>query len=100
MWKLLYKIKELAKRGMLDFHRNMLRIKNDAVLIVIYIWRILEAPPGTVDGHRNNAVVLACGMIYPACIAFIFLAEQALRISGLGRIFRRRNGLGVFFRFG
>ena len=100
MRELLYKIKELAKRGMLDFHRNMLRIKNDAMLIVIYIRRILEAPLHTAYFNRNDSVILSCRMIYSACIAFILDTKLTLRIAGLERIFRRRNGLGVFFRFG
>jgi hypothetical protein len=38
MWELLYKIQQFSKGCFLDFHRCMLCIKNDAVLIVVNIW--------------------------------------------------------------
>ncbi len=34
----------IQRLASLDLHRCMLCIKNDAVLIVVYIWRILEEP--------------------------------------------------------
>ena len=61
MRELLYEIKQLTEGRMLDFHRHMLRVKYDAVLIIIYIRRILESPLAAIDGHRNDAVVLAGG---------------------------------------
>ena len=100
MRELLYKIKQLAEGRMLNPHRYMLRIKYDAMLIVIYIRRILESPLAAIDGHRNDAVVLAGGMIHTACITFIFTAQQAFRITGLFCQLRCSNSLGILLRLG
>ena len=58
MGELLNKIKQLAKGGMIDAHGNMLRIKYNAVLVIINVRRILESPPACVNFNRNYAVVL------------------------------------------
>ena len=59
----------------------MLTIKYDAMLIEIYIWRILESPLAAIDSQRNNSVILSCRMIDTTCIAFILYAKLALWIS-------------------
>lgn len=51
----------------------MLGIEHDAVLIVIYIWRILEKPVTVVNRQWNDAVVLACRMVDTSCISLISL---------------------------
>ena len=83
MRELLYEIKQLTEGRMLDLHRHMLRVKYDAVLIIIYIRRILESPLAAVNGHRNDTVVLTGRMVHTTCITLIFTAQQAFRITGL-----------------
>ena len=98
--ELLDKIQQFAERCRFNFHRRVLRIEYNAVLVVIYIWRILHKPAAAVDCHRNHAVILPCRMIHTTGIALIFLAQQALGIRGLRHQFGCRNRLRVFFRFG
>ena len=100
MRELRNEIQQLCKCRTFNFHRHMLRIEYDAMLIIIHIRRILEEPLTVVDRHRNNAVVAACRMIQPPCIALIFPAEQTLRIGCLLRELCRRDRLGILLRLG
>ena len=100
MWELLYKIQKFSKGCFLDFHRCMLCIKNDAVLIVVNIWRILEEPVTVIDRYRNNPVVLSCRMVHTSCISLILFAEKAFRITALFCKLGCRDRLWIFFRFG
>ena len=78
----------------------MFTTKNYTVLIIINIRRILKEPLTVVDRHRNNAVVAACRMIQPPCIALIFPAEQTLWIGCLLRELCRRDRLRILLRLG
>ena len=78
----------------------MLFIKNNAVLVVVDIRRILEPPVFSSQLEGNHPVVLSCGMIYAACISLVFPAEEAAWIACGFDIFCGGNCLGVFFRFG
>ena len=98
MGELPHKVKELAEGAAVDLHRNVLFIEHDAVLIVVNIRRILQAPLFSVDHNRNHAVVLARRMVHAAGVAFIFIAEQALGIGCLLRIFRGGNRFRVLLR--
>ncbi len=100
MGKLLHKVEQLAESVSVNLHGNMLPVKDDTVLVIINIGRVLESPGIPLNGNRNNPVILSCRMIHPARIALIFPAEQTLRIARLLRRPGRRNGLGVFFRLG
>ena len=100
MWKLCHKIQKFSKRCTLDFHWRMLGIEHDAVLIVIYIWRILEKPVTVVNRQWNDAVVLACRMVDTSCITFVLTAEQTFWITALFCQFCCRNGFWIFLRFG
>lgn len=100
MRELRNEIQQLCKCRTFNFHRHMLRIEYDAVLIIIHIRRILEEPLTVVDRHRNNAVVAACRMIQPPCIALIFPAEQTLRIGCLLRELCRRDRLRILLWLG
>ena len=100
MRKLLYKRKQLLKGLMLDLHWNMLAVKYDAVLIVIYIRRILESPLHTAYFNRNDSVILSCRMIYSACIAFILDTKLAFGIAALFCKLGCCNRLRVFLRLG
>ena len=85
---------------MLNPHRYMLRIKYDAMLIVIYIRRILESPLAAIDGHRNDTVVLTGRMVHTACITLIFTAQQAFRITGLLCQLCCGDGFGILLGLG
>ena len=100
MRELLYKGKQLLEGLMLDLHWNMLAVKYDTMLVVIYIWRILESPFVTAYLDRNDSVVLSCRMIYPACIAFILDTELTLWITALLCHFGCGDRLGIFLRLG
>ncbi len=99
MRKLLYKLKKLHKGIMFYLHRNMLAVKNNAVLIVIYIWRILKSPFVSLNFDRYNSMILSCRMIDSASIAFIFHTELTFGISTLLCIFCSSNCFGIFFWF-
>ena len=98
MRELLYEIKQLTEGRMLNLHRHMLRVKYDAVLIIIYIRRILEAPATLIHRNADNAVVVSCRMVQAACIAFILHTEQAFWVSALLCQLRCRNGLWILLR--
>ena len=78
----------------------MLTVKYDAVLIIIHVWRILEAPLAVIDRDWNNPVIIACRMIGSSGIAYILHAEQAFRITALFCQFCRSNGFWIFLWFG
>ena len=78
----------------------MLTVENDAVLVVIHIRRILEAPLAAVDGDGNDPVIFSGRMIQPPRVPFIFLAELAFRIAALFRQTGCRDGLGILLRLG
>ena len=100
MGELLHEIEQLAERGMVYLHGHMLEIEHDAVLIIINIGRILEAPLAAVNRHGDDAVVLSGRMVDPARVALILPAEQALGIAGLLRVPGGGDGLGVLLRLG
>ena len=100
MRELFDKIKELAESCLIYFHWNMLTVENDAVFVVINVWRILEAPVAAIDCDRNNAVVFASWMVDASCITLVFHAEQTLWIAACLGIFGSRDGFWIFLRFG
>ena len=76
----------------------MLGIEHDAMLVIVDIRGILQAPIRAANLNGNHTMVLTGRMIHPACITFIFGAQQALGIRSLGRILSCGNGLGILFR--
>ena len=100
MRELLHEIKQLAECIMLDLHRNMLCVKYDAVLVVIYIRGILESPAAPVDHHRNHPVILSRRMIDAPRVTLVLHTQQAFRVTALLRGLGRCNGLGVLLRLG
>ena len=100
MWELLYKIKQFPEGGLVDLHRHMLAVEQNAVLVVINVGRVLEKPTASVDRQRNQAVILPCRMVDSSGIAFIFLAELAERIACLRSVSRSGYSLWVFLWLG
>ena len=100
MGKLFYKVKQLCKGGTFNLHGHMLAVKHDAVLIIIYIGRILEIPAAVIDRNRNDPVILSGRMIQPSCISLVFTAQQTFGVRGLLRQLSCGNGLGIFLRLG
>ena len=95
-----HKIQQLAEGRPLDLHRSVLVIEHDAVLVVVNVGAVLQVPRAVVDGQRDDAVILAGGVIHAACIALILHAQLALGVSALGCKLCSGNGLGVLFRLG
>jgi hypothetical protein len=78
----------------------MLRIKDDAVFVIINVGRILEEPSRIVDGNGNNAVILTGGGVDATGVALVFLTKGALGITALLHSLGGGNGLGVLFGLG
>ena len=74
MRKLFYKVKQLHKGIVLDFHRRVLAVKHDAVLIIIHIGRILEAELLSAHGQGDDPVVVPGRMVCPPGIAHVLHA--------------------------
>ena len=69
------------------------------MLIIINIWRILKSPAASVNGYRDNTVILSCRMIHSSRITFIFYAKLALWICTLLCILGCCDCLRVFLWF-
>ena len=95
-----HKIQQLAEGRPLDFHGGMLVVKYDAMLVVVNVGAVLQIPLAVVDGQRDDAVILARGVVHAACIALVLHAQLALGVGALGRKLCGGNGLGIFFRLG
>ena len=93
------KVQQFLKGGLVDFHRCMLRVECDAMLVIVNIGTVLHKPRFTADRNGNNPVILSCRMIHAAFIAFILHAKQALGITGLRCSFCCCNCLGILFGF-
>ena len=76
-----YKIKKFNKGILLNLHRNMLTVKDDAMLIVIHIWGILKSPGAVIYSDRNDSVILSGRMINSSCISFVLRAKKTFRIT-------------------
>ena len=82
MWEDGNKLGKILKGSAGNLHRHMLTVEDNAVLIVIGIWGVLQEPALAVEIQRNQAVSLTGWMIGPASIALVFTAQQALGIAG------------------
>ena len=78
----------------------MTAVEHNAVLVVVYIRRILEAPRTVIYSDRNNTVVFSCRMIDSSCISLILRAEETFRIAAGFRKFRCCDRFRIFLRFG
>ena len=65
MGELFHKIEQLDKCGAVDLHRDMLTVEYDTVFIIVYVWRVLEAPFAVVDDDGDDPVVFSGRMIEP-----------------------------------
>ena len=98
--KLSNKVEKLLKCRTVYYHRRMLLIEKDTMLVVINIWGILKSPVCAVYFKGYNTVVLSCRGVHSSCISHVLIAQQALRISRLLCKLCRCNGFRVFFRLG
>ena len=92
------KIKQLLKGGLLDLHGHMRPVKDNAVLIIIHIGRILKAPLAGIDRNRNNTVSVSGRVIRSSGISHILHAELAFGVAALPRRSGSRDGLGILLR--
>ena len=93
------KIQQLFKGGLIDLHGNMLGIENDAMLVVINIGAVLQAPGLIADGNRHDPVIGTGRMVHASGITFVFHTQLALGVCRLGSVLGSSNGLGVLLRF-
>ena len=78
----------------------MLCGKSYAMLVVIYIGRILKIPFLLCHSNRYNSVVASAGIVERTSITLAFGAKLAFRVRVLRCVFCRGNRLRVFFRLG
>ena len=100
MGELLDKVKQLSECRLINFHRHVLSVKYNAVLIIVHIWGILESPLTVIDGNGNDSVVIPGRMVGPPCIPHVLHAQLAFGIAALPGQLGRCNGLWILFRFG
>ena len=62
MWVLSDKIQKFAEHRIINLHWDMLLIEDDAMLVVIYIWRILQIIVLSIQLDRDYTVILSCRM--------------------------------------
>src|SRR5699024_7967147 len=93
-----HKVQQLVKSAAVNLHGNVLGIEHDAVLVIVNIGRVLQAPVGTADFNGHNPVVGPGRMVHPAGVAFVLPTQLALGIGSLGRILGSGDGLGVLLR--
>ena len=93
------KVKKLHKSISLDLHRDMLAVKDNTVLIIVYIWGILKSPFAVVNSDGDDPVVFPGRMIQPSGIPFIFHTELAFWIAALFCILCCCDSLWIFLRF-
>ena len=94
----LHKVQQLLKSRPVDLHGHMPGIEHDAVLVVVNVGRILEAPVLPADGNRNNPMIGPGRMVHPAGVSLVLPAQLALGVSGLGSVLGRGNGSGILLR--
>ena len=96
--ELLHKVQQLPEGGIFNLHGGVLLVEDDAMLVIVHIGAVLQAPGAIVDGHGNDPVILSGGMVHPSGVALVFHAQLALGIAALGGILGCCNGLGVLLR--
>ena len=97
-WEKVHDAEEPLKGQAADFHRLVLAIKEDTVLVEIGVRRILKAPSLSFHFIADDSVVGPCRVVDAALVAFIFHAELTEWIArGLGQL-SSRDGLGILFR--
>ena len=82
----LQEIKGLCKSILVNLHGRGLFIKNDTVLVVIYIRAVLQIITLSAELYRDYPVVLPCWMGKRTRIPFVFAAEKAQGITGFGSV--------------
>ena len=98
MWELFYKIKQLHKRRAVNLHRGMLPVKDNTMLIIIYIWGILKSPAALIHRDADNTVIVSGRMIQTTCVALILHAKQTFRVAALLCQLGSRDSLRIFLR--
>ena len=98
--ELLNEIKLTDEGVAVDLHRHVLTGENDAVLVIIYVGRVLHEPLCTGKPCGNQAKRLTGGTAGIACITLILGAEQALWISALRQQLCGCNRTGILFGLG
>ena len=96
MRELADEIHELRETCAVNLHGDVLAVEDDAVLVVVDVWRVLEEPGRLVDGDGDGSVVLPRRMIDPPRVALIFWAQLALWVRRRRQVPCCRNRQRVF----
>ena len=95
-----HKGKQPVKGLPCDRHIPVLAGKDDAMLIIINIRRILKKPRLPAEVQPDHPMAGAAGMAHLARIPFVFHTQQALGVVGAFLLLGRRDILGIFLRLG
>ena len=98
VWELLQKIKQLFKHGPVDHHLHMPAVKQNAMLMIVPIGRVLEEPLLLLDLHRNRPEILSCRMGQMPRKAHVFQAQLTLGVCCGFLIFSCGYVPGILFR--
>ena len=93
-----HEIEKVLEAAAADLHRDVLAVQHDAVLVVVRVRAVLHEPAMTREADRDQAVRLARRMADMAGIAFVFAAEQALRVFRRFLLARLCDVARIFFR--
>gem|GEM_PF-5632468 len=93
-----HEVQEVLEAAAADLHRDVLAIQDDAVLVVVRVRAVLHEPAMAGEADRDQAVRLARRMADVAGIAFVFAAEQALRVFRRFLLARLCDVARVFLR--
>ncbi|MNJ46717.1 hypothetical protein D3C77_418550 [compost metagenome] len=74
MRELCRKIQQTLKGIPRQLHRHMIMMEDDAMLIVVYVRRVLKQPRLIVQFDRNHPQILPCRVINSSGITYIFPA--------------------------
>ena len=79
------------------FHRHVLLVKEDAVLVIVNIRGILEIPSATGESKWDRADVLARWMMIIALESEVLFAKNAFRIGSRNRRFQELGDVFIVF---
>ena len=94
------KIQQAHKSRARQFHRLVLGLEHDAMLVVILIRRILQEPGFIVQRQWNQAQILPRRMIDAPRVALVFTAQQAFRVRSAFGLPCGNDRFRIFFRLG
>lgn len=99
MGKLLNKGEKLRENFCRNPHGLMLLMKDDTMLRIIYIGRILEEKLLPCQVQWNNSMIFPCRKVQSTPVAFTFLTKHTGRIGRGLHLSKEGNHLRILLRF-